>query len=119
MIISFDEGYGDNRIAHTIKGAEQSMLRALLKTESRRHRPSLKPTRLADGLELEVFYSKSATALRLQDSPRVPQKSAERWFPRVARLRAFHSAASNLGRQIVNTEILRLSCLTINVQTHV
>ena len=66
-----------------------------------RNCPSFSPTRLADGLGLEVSYADQQQLFR--DAPQVPLK-AERWFPRVACL-FIRQEASAFGRQHIKTNL--------------
>jgi hypothetical protein len=62
-----------------------------------RHCPSLSPTRLAVGLELEVFVVQ--TSKDTDDSPRF--RSVEHWFPRVACAVERHASSADIQLSII------------------
>src|SRR4030095_10560060 len=92
------------RVNQTTKKREA---RSLARYEPR-HCPSLSPTRLAVGLELEVFVAQ--TSKDADDSPR--SQSVEHWFPRVACAIARHASSADI--QLSITAMLLSSRIRIN-----
>jgi hypothetical protein len=78
----------------------------------------VKPTRLADGLELEVFYEKRPPfGLHFSMRP-VSRKERDVGSPVLpVHTPVFQGMAGNFGRQIFNNRILRLSYKQNNLKS--